>query len=116
MTNTNCLFCRLSRGEIPAKIVIENDQVIAFHDIDPKAPVHVLVIPRKHIGSIAELDDGDGGLIGALFVAARDVARQLGIEQRGYRLVINAGREAGQSVDHVHLHVLGGRKLNWPPG
>jgi histidine triad (HIT) family protein len=112
----DCLFCRIVAGEIPSKQAYEDDRVIAFHDIDPKAPVHVLVIPRKHIASITRLEDSDAELIGQLFVVARNLANELRIADGGYRLVVNAGFDAGQSVDHVHLHVLGGRKLKWPPG
>lgn len=112
----NCLFCRIARKEIPAKLAFENDDVLAFHDIDPKAPVHVLVIPRKHINAVAALADADAALMGSVIVAARNLARELGIESGGYRLVLNNGANAGQTVDHVHVHVLGGRKMNWPPG
>jgi histidine triad (HIT) family protein len=111
-----CLFCSIAQGAIPAKIVHQDDRAVAFHDIDPKAPVHVLVIPRKHIASIAELSDAEAGDIGHLFTVARSLAAELGVAESGYRLVINAGPDAGQAVYHVHLHVLGGRKLKWPPG
>jgi histidine triad (HIT) family protein len=111
-----CLFCSIAKGAIPAKIAHQDDRAVAFHDIDPKAPVHVLVIPRKHIASIAELSDEDAGDIGHLFTVARSLAAELGIAESGFRLVINAGPDAGQAVHHVHLHVLGGRKLKWPPG
>jgi histidine triad (HIT) family protein len=116
MTESSCLFCRVARGEIPARLAYENDDLLAFHDIDPKAPTHVLVIPRKHIGAMARVEDTDASLMGALLLAARDIARELGVEAGGYRLVINNGADAGQSVDHVHLHILGGRKMTWPPG
>jgi len=111
-----CIFCGIARGEVPAKVVLENDDVIAFHDLDPKAPTHVLVIPRRHIASIDEMADGDEALIGRVFAMARDVARDQGVQEGGYRLVTNIGRNAGQSVDHLHVHVLGGRRLTWPPG
>src|SRR5688500_19786482 len=100
----DCLFCRIAAGEIPSKKAYEDERVVAFHDIDPKAPVHVLVIPRKHIASIVQLDDADAELIGQLFVTARNLASELRIAGGGYRLVINSGFDAGQSVDHVHLH------------
>lgn len=116
MTESNCIFCRIARGEIPARIAHESDEVVAFHDIDARAPVHVLVIPRRHISSIAHMRDEDAPLVGRLFAAARDVAAQLGVAESGYRLVINSGAHAGQSVDHIHVHVLGGRSLTWPPG
>jgi len=111
-----CIFCGIARGEIPSRAVLETDDVIAFHDLDPKAPTHVLVIPRRHIASIDAMAAGDEELIGRVFAAAKDVARQLGIAGDGYRLVTNIGRNAGQSVDHLHVHVLGGRRLTWPPG
>jgi histidine triad (HIT) family protein len=112
----NCLFCRIARGEIPAKLAYQDDDVLAFHDIDPKAPVHVLIIPREHIASINELNGTQAQTIGKLHVVARDLARELGVFAGGYRLVINTGQDAGQSVEHIHLHLLGGRHLKWPPG
>ncbi len=112
----NCLFCRIARGEIPAKLAHQSADVVAFHDIDPKAPVHVLIVPREHIASIDALDDAHASLMGRLHTVARDLARELGIAQGGYRLIINTGADAGQSVDHIHLHLLGGRHLKWPPG
>jgi histidine triad (HIT) family protein len=116
VNQASCLFCRIARGEIPAKVAHQDDELIAFHDIDPKSPVHVLIIPRKHIGSIAQLENEDAELIGRLFSTARDLAVRLGVSESGYRMVINAGPDAGQSVDHIHLHLLGGRRLKWPPG
>lgn len=116
MTQTKCIFCRIAQGEIPAQVVREDDDTIAFRDLDPKAPLHVLVIPRRHIGSVNDLRPSDGAVMGALFVAAREVARSEGVAEAGYRLVMNTGAAAGQSVQHVHLHVLGGRTLLWPPG
>lgn len=112
----DCVFCRIARGEIPAKIVREDDDTVAFRDIDAKAPTHVLVIPRRHIASVNDLAPADGPLIGQLFAAARDVAAMDGLTDGGYRLVINNGEDAGQSVAHIHLHVLGGRRMSWPPG
>ena len=110
----NCLFCRIARKEIPANIVLENEHVVAFRDIDPKAPTHVLVVPRTHV---ATLDDvTDAGLLGELLLAAAAIARAEGIVAGGYRTVVNCGADAGQAVFHVHLHLLGGRKLAWPPG
>jgi len=111
-----CIFCRIAAGEIPARIAHEDDVVIGFHDVDPRAPVHVLLIPRKHIASVNELTADDADAVGRLFMAARQLAQQLGVETSGYRLVMNCGPDAGQSVDHVHLHLLGGRSLKWPPG
>ena len=110
----DCLFCRIVRKEIPATIVLENEQVLAFRDIDPKAPTHVVVVPKVHV---ATLDDAtDAGMLGELQLAAAAIARKEGIVEGGYRTVINCGPDAGQSVFHVHLHLLGGRKLGWPPG
>lgn|SRR5262245_3425555 len=116
MSEKTCLFCRIATGDVPARIAYQDEQAVAFHDIDPKAPVHVLVIPRKHITSVAALQDGDAGEIGYLFAVARKMALELGVAESGFRMVINSGANAGQSVDHVHLHVLGGRALKWPPG
>jgi histidine triad (HIT) family protein len=112
----NCIFCRVARGEIPASTVFEEDDLVAFHDIDPKAPTHVLVIPRRHITSVDALTEADAGIAGRLLLAARRVARETGIAEGGFRLVVNTGEEGGQSVDHLHVHVLGGRSLAWPPG
>jgi histidine triad (HIT) family protein len=109
----SCLFCRIVRGEIPARIVREDDHTVAFRDIDPKAPTHVLVIPRVHVASLDEARDP--ALVGQLMLAAAEVAASEGIAG-GYRTVINTGADAGQTVHHLHVHVLGGRKLTWPPG
>lgn len=113
---SSCVFCRIADGDIPATVVRQDDDTVAFRDLDPKAPVHVLVIPRRHIASVNELRDADAHVMGALFLAARDVAAADGIADDGYRLVMNTGPAAGQSVAHVHLHVLGGRDMKWPPG
>jgi histidine triad (HIT) family protein len=111
-----CLFCEIAAGRIPAKVVHQDDHVLAFHDIDPKAPTHVLVIPKKHITSLLDLSEGDDALVGRLVRTARDIARQSGLDPRGFRLVFNCGDDAGYSVYHIHLHLVGGRKLSWPPG
>tara|TARA_B110000263_G_C15153550_1_gene439047 strand:- start:203 stop:520 length:318 start_codon:yes stop_codon:yes gene_type:complete len=103
-------------GEINADVIYENDQVIAFRDINPQAPTHVLVIPRKHIATVNELEDVDRDIAGALHLAARDIAKQEGIAEDGFRTVMNCNSAAGQTVFHIHLHVLGGRELGWPPG
>lgn len=116
MPGNDCIFCRIAAGEIPAKIVRQDEDTVAFRDIDPKAPSHVLVIPRRHIPSINVLTGDDAALIGKLFLAAKEIAAEDGVAASGYRMVVNAGPNAGQSVDHVHLHVLGGRALAWPPG
>jgi len=112
----SCLFCEIASGKIPARIVRQDDEVVAFHDIDPKAPTHVLVVPKRHIASITDLAPGDDALIGRLVRTARDIAADQGLAERGFRLVFNAGDDAGYSVHHIHLHLVGGRKLAWPPG
>lgn len=111
-----CLFCRIAAGEIPAKLVYEDDDVVAFRDINPQAPTHILIIPRRHIASVNDLEAGDAELVGRLYLVARELAERDGIAQSGYRLVLNTGPGAGQTVDHIHLHLLGGRPLHWPPG
>ncbi len=113
---TDCLFCKMVSGEIEPDLVYEDDEVIAFRDINPQAPTHVLVVPREHIATLNDLQPRHAELVGRMFLAAKEVARKEGIEQRGYRTVINCNREAGQSVFHLHLHVLGGRAMGWPPG
>ena len=112
--NENCLFCRIAKGEIPAKLVAETDEAVAFRDIDPKAPVHVLVIPRQHLTSLATAEDEE--LLGQLLMFVAKIARTEGISESGYRVVANTGPDGGQSVDHLHLHVMGGRRMTWPPG
>jgi histidine triad (HIT) family protein len=112
----DCSFCRLVAREVPARVVHETDSVLAFHDIDPKAPTHVLVIPKEHYRSIGELAEADPGLAGELLATAHEVAEDQGVDETGYRLVFNTGREGGQTVFHVHCHVLGGRRMTWPPG
>lgn len=111
-----CLFCSVLEKKIPADFVYEDEHAVAFRDIRPMAPTHVLVIPRKHIAAIHDLADEDVVTIGRVMLAARTVARKEGLEAGGYRLVINDGDAAGQTVHHVHVHVLGGRNLTWPPG
>lgn len=113
---SDCLFCKIAAGTIPAKTVYSDDDVVAFEDINPGAPCHVLVVPRKHIAKAHDLTPEDAPLIGKLFLAAQRVAAEKGVEESGYRLVMNNGEGAGQSVFHIHLHVLGGRSLHWPPG
>ena len=110
------LFERIAAGEIPADIVRKDDDVLAIRDINPQAPVHILVIPRRVIPRIGEARDNDGVLLGQLLLAARDIAKEEGLDETGYRLVINHGPHAGESVPHLHVHLLGGRPLDWPPG
>lgn len=112
----SCIFCRIAQGEIPANKLHEDEELVAFADISPQAPTHVLVIPKRHIANIADITQDDAELIGRLFLLANQLARKEGIADGGYRLVINSGADAGQAVDHIHLHVLGGRKMTWPPG
>lgn len=112
----DCLFCRILKKEIPSKPVFEDDKVYAFDDINPQAPVHVLIIPKKHIKSVNELEEKDCALLDAMFLAAKKIAKDRGVSKNGYRTVFNVGPDAGMAVDHLHLHVLGGRKLGWPPG
>ena len=112
----DCLFCRIIAGEIPATFVHQDDLVIAIRDIAPRAPTHILLIPRVHIASALDVRQDDAALLGRLFTVAADIARDEGIAEAGYRLVANVGRWGGQSVDHLHLHLMGGRPFTWPPG
>ncbi len=112
----NCLFCKIIRRDIPASIVYEDEQVLAFNDIEPRAPTHVLIIPKRHIDGVNALADTDDELVGAMFRVAAGIARERGIADTGYRTVFNTNRDAGQTVFHLHLHLLGGRALGWPPG
>jgi histidine triad (HIT) family protein len=116
MSEQDCLFCKIVAGEIPADIVWESDSALAFRDINPQAPTHVLVIPRRHIATINDLDDGDRGTIGDLFIAAKAIVAEEGLAEDGYRVVMNCNAAAGQTVFHIHLHLLGGRQMTWPPG
>jgi len=116
MSEQDCLFCKILNGDIPADIVYESDSAIAFRDINPQAPTHVLIIPRKHIATINDLNEEDQEIVGSLYLAAKDIARAEGLSDEGYRAVMNCNEGAGQSVFHIHLHVLGGRALTWPPG
>ena len=111
-----CLFCKIVQKEIPAKVLFENDELLAFSDIKPVAPTHALVIPKRHIESLNEASPDDAALLGRLLLAAQRVAREAGIDKSGWRVVLNIGENAGQSVFHVHAHVLGGRSMAWPPG
>lgn len=111
-----CVFCRIAGGDVPAEIVGEGEAYVAFRDLNPQAPTHVLVIPRVHVPSLDDLGADDPGTAGALLLAAQAVARDEGLVEGGYRVVVNTGSDGGQSVDHLHLHVLGGRAMTWPPG
>lgn len=112
----DCLFCKIRDGQIPAELVFENDHCLAFRDINPAAPVHLLVIPRQHIATLNDLDRATSDDIGALFAAIPEIARAAGVADGGYRVVANCNADAGQEVFHIHFHLLGGRKLTWPPG
>ena len=112
----SCLFCEIVAGRIPAKVAYQDDEVLAFHDINPQGPVHVLVVPKRHITSLLDLTAEGDAVVGALVRKARDLATDLGLGERGFRLVFNCGDDAGYSVYHIHLHLVGGRTLAWPPG
>lgn len=116
MSAQDCLFCKIVEGGLPADIVYENDSLIAFRDIDPKAPTHILLIPRRHVATMNDLQDGDGSLVGDLFITAARIAADEGLADDGYRVVMNCNAAAGQSVFHIHLHLMGGRTMTWPPG
>jgi histidine triad (HIT) family protein len=111
---TDCLFCKIANKEAPAEIIYEDNKFVVFNDINPQAPVHVLIIPKKHIVSVDHLEKEDRELIGELFLVAQKIARKQKVAEAGYRLVLNVGRKAGQTVDHLHLHLLGGKTLPWP--
>lgn len=115
-SSDGCLFCKILAGDIPADIIFESDDVIAFRDINPQAPTHALIIPRRHVATINDLDAGDETLVGNLFLAAKKIAADEGIADAGYRVAMNCNEAAGQTVFHLHLHLLGGRQLGWPPG
>jgi histidine triad (HIT) family protein len=112
----DCIFCRIAGHEIPANAVYEDDELFAFHDLNPQAPVHVLIIPKQHINNIAGATDSDAALLGKIVLAANRIAAELGVADSGYRIVANVGAHGGQTVGHLHLHLLGGRHLAWPPG
>lgn len=113
---SNCIFCRIVRKEIPAKIIYEDEMVLAFEDIAPQAPVHILVIPKKHYSTILDIEEKNTELIGHIFMVARHIASQKGFDSKGFRLVINCNPDGGQTVYHVHFHILAGRQMHWPPG
>ncbi|MBC7362533.1 MAG: histidine triad nucleotide-binding protein [Candidatus Aminicenantes bacterium] len=113
---SECIFCKIARKEIPAKIVYEDEEVIAFDDIRPQAPVHTLIIPKEHIPTLKETTDEQTGLLGRILVKAKTIAALKGIDQSGFRIVLNTGPDSGQEVFHIHFHLLGGRRLGWPPG
>lgn len=112
----DCLFCKIINKEIPAKSVYEDEHVFAFNDINPQAPVHILILPKKHISTILEAGMEDNELIGNMFQSANKIAKNNGVAEKGFRLVMNCNRDAGQTVFHIHLHLLAGRSMHWPPG
>jgi len=112
----DCIFCKIINGDIPCKKVLETDTVLAFHDIDPKAPTHILIIPKEHISSVSDITDTQADVLSDMTRAARDIAKDIGLVEKGYRLVMNEGDDGGQAVAHIHMHLLGGRQLTWPPG
>jgi histidine triad (HIT) family protein len=116
MYHPGCLFCKIAAREMPAEILRESDRVIAFRDIDPKAPTHILLIPKDHVASLADVTDQDGAMLADIVQAAAQLARTEGIADSGWRLVANVGPDAGQAVFHLHFHLLGGRAMGWPPG
>lgn len=113
---SDCIFCKIGAGEIPADKLYEDDHVVAFRDLNPQAPLHALVIPKAHIGTLNELDEANQAVMGRLFLAAKQVAAQQGLAEDGYRTVVNCNNHGGQTVYHIHLHLLGGRQMTWPPG
>ena len=116
MTDSNCVFCKIANGELPSNKVYEDDVMVAFHDVNPQGPTHVLVVPKRHITSLLDVTPADDALLGSLVRRARDLAVEQGLDERGFRLVFNCGEDAGYSVYHIHLHLVGGRRMGWPPG
>ena len=112
----SCVFCEIVAGRSPARMVYDDEHLVAFHDIRPQAPTHILFIPRQHFTSLLDIEPENDGIVGALVRKARDIAREMGLGERGFRLVMNCGDDSGYSVYHIHLHLLGGRQLAWPPG
>ena len=112
----DCLFCKIAHKQIPARIAFENDRLIAFHDLFPQAPSHILIIPKTHFSTLNDVPPGENALLGEMMTAAAALAKELGFEESGYRVVMNCNPDGGQSVYHIHLHMLAGRRLNWPPG
>ena len=113
---TDCLFCKIIGGEIPAKRVYEDDSIFAFEDINPQAPTHILLIPKEHYTSLKEVRETEKDLLGNILLKAKELAQDKGLEDSGYRIVLNTGRDSGQAVFHIHFHLLGGRRMSWPPG
>jgi len=112
----DCVFCRISQDKTPAKKIYQDNDIIAFHDINPQAPVHVLIISRRHLTNLLDVNSQDESLLGKMLVIATQIAKELNVAETGFRIVINTNKNAGQSIDHLHIHLLGGRKMQWPPG
>lgn len=112
----DCIFCKIVNGDIPSNKVYEDDTVLAFHDLDPQAPVHILIIPKKHIESVAKIDEDNSKVIAHIYEVAAKIAKELELDEKGFRVVTNCGESAGQTVFHIHFHLLGGRDFSWPPG
>jgi histidine triad (HIT) family protein len=113
---TDCIFCRIIRGEIPSNAVYEDDLIFAFEDINPQAPTHILIIPKEHYASLLDVPEQRSDLLGHILSKAREIARERGLDQSGFRIVLNTGRDSGQEVFHIHFHLFGGRRMTWPPG
>lgn len=113
---TECIFCRIAAGELEARVEYQDDEIVAFHDVSPQAPIHLLVVPRRHVATLLDTNADDAGLLGRMQATAIELSRKLGLERQGFRLVTNCLEAAGQSVFHIHLHLLGGRRMGWPPG
>ncbi len=111
-----CIFCRIIKGEIPSRTVYEDDDILAFEDINPQAPTHILIIPKQHFASLLEIPDEKENLLGKILIKGRDIAQKRGLDDSGFRIVLNTGKDSGQDVFHIHFHVLGGRRMTWPPG
>lgn len=112
----DCIFCKIVKGDIPSEKVYEDELILAFKDINPEAPIHIVVIPKKHIESLNELTEKDADIVAHIYIKTKELAQELGINKKGYRIVTNCGEQGGQTVNHLHFHVLGGRNLQWPPG
>jgi histidine triad (HIT) family protein len=112
----DCLFCKIVNNEIPAELIFEDDRIVAFNDINPQAPIHILIIPKEHFASLNDMPEEKKDLMGHILLRARQIAQNLGIQENGYRIVLNTARDSGQEVFHIHFHLLGGRRMTWPPG
>ncbi|MBN1480968.1 histidine triad nucleotide-binding protein [candidate division KSB1 bacterium] len=112
----NCIFCKIAENKVPARIIYQDDEILAFHDIAPQAPYHVLLIPRKHISTLNDAEESDTEILGKILLRSQLIAAQLGLSESGYRLVMNCNKNGGQSIYHIHCHLLGGRRMHWPPG